>query len=205
MLSSRGRFALEREGVRSRLDPFLETLVLELVKANPARLGHIDARRILFVAGSARLDSRASIRPLTFGGSPPGFVAGTFVKPKIAIGDRVMLYEICLRPRFFLRSTAEERLAILAHELWHIAPAFDGTLARDRRHDTAAKETIEEEAKVIARATIPSPARDMLAYTGELELAAWLSRPPSRIPLLSSLRRDYDERDLCVQVIAQRG
>src|SRR5215813_10200647 len=123
--------------MRPALDPELKALARALAAADPARLGHIDADRILFVAGAARLESRASIRPLTFGGSPPSFRQGAHLKPQITILGTVMLYEICLRPRFFLDATPEERLAIIAHEIWHIAPAFDGTLAEARRHDKA--------------------------------------------------------------------
>jgi hypothetical protein len=184
------------DGVRPVLDPFLVELVRDLRTADPGRLRHLDAERILFVAGAARLESRASIRPLTFGGSPPRYEHGAFAKPHISIRSTPMLYEICLRPRFFLAATPDERLAILAHELWHIAPEFDGTLARARRHVASSAGALEREVRAIVARARDSEARAMLSYTGEIEMRAWLSRPPSRIPLQSSLRRDYDERDL---------
>ncbi len=187
------------------LDHHLRALVSELARSDPGRLGYLDPRRILFVVGAARLESRASIRPLTFGGSPPRFEDGAHVKPEIAIAGVTMLYEICLRPRFFLAATPDERLAILAHEMWHIAPAFDGSLDEGRRHSATPAKTIEREVNAIAAALAHSKAREILAFEGELEMSAWLSRPPSRLPKSSALRKKYDERDLYTAIIAQRG
>jgi hypothetical protein len=199
--------------VRIALDPFLERLVRELLTSAPDALGHIDPRRILFVSGAARLESRASIRPLTFGGSPPSYRSGKFEKPKISMGGTPMLYEICLRPRFFLDATPGERLLILAHELFHIAPAFDGTLAADRRHARAGTEQteqieqieqIEQEVEAIAARVPLSEARAILAHEGELEMRAWLARPPSRIPLEAKIRKAYDDRDLYAAIVTQK-
>src|SRR5204862_91223 len=81
------------------------------------------------------------IRPLTFGGDPPRDTSrdGRWAKPRITIAGRRMLYEICLRPRFFLALSRADRLITLAHELWHIGPAFDRTLSATRRHQAAAE------------------------------------------------------------------
>jgi hypothetical protein len=170
-------------------------LIADLAAAYPKELGHLDPRSILVIAGAARGEARASIRPLTFGGRPPRRVLGDYQKPRIEVGGHEILYELCLRPRYFLGSTAEERLLIFLHELWHISPRFDGSLAEERRHRVAG----EREAATIeglARAFSPSgPAATVLSHQGELRVLAWLSRPPSRLPKNRALR-SYHDADL---------
>src|SRR5262245_28630857 len=98
-----------------------------VIAAVAGELRYLDPARILVVAASARRESAASIRG--FGGE-----SSAYVKPRIRIGGVVQLYELALRPRFFLTMSAQLRAETFVHELWHIAPAFDGTLAADRRH-----------------------------------------------------------------------
>lgn len=191
---------------RPLLEPPLRALLADLVARFPAELGHVDASRILLVAGAARRSTRASIRPLTFGGDPPGFEGISAHKPRVLRGGRLMLYELCLRPRFFLRASPEERLEILVHELWHISSAFDGSLEPSRRHAAAHP----READGFARA-VASRARDegldarVLFYDGELRAPMWLDRPPSLIPSGLEARRAYDEHDLYLGILRQRS
>ncbi len=171
------------------------------------RLGHLDRTRILVIAGPARRESTASIRPLTFGGRPPRRESGGFVKPRISMLGIAALYEIVLRPKFYFAGTIRERLRIFAHELWHISPAFDGTLAAERRHEgPEANEQIERDVLEIADRFLNSRAapiaEELFGYQGELRLPAWLSRPPSREPR-KSRGRDYDERDLYLAIVEQ--
>lgn len=193
---------------RPRLDQALPGMVQCLVCTNPERLGHIDPGAILFVAGSARREATASIRPLFFRGGtrtePP------LIKPEVTMDGRAMRYEICLRPRFFQTCTPSERLRILAHELWHIDPSFDGTLAAERRHAASSACTSRTAVDMLVEGLSgPAGVRfdgplALLAYRGEVTLPAWLSRPPSRIPSEAKLRRAYSEADLFRAIIAQR-
>ena len=186
-------------------DVLLREVVRALVAANPTTLGHVDPQRVLLVAGAARRESRASIRPLTFGGAPPRREQGGWLKPAITVRGVAPLYEICLRPRFFLEATPEARLLTLAHELWHIDPAFDGTLAEDRRHEVCSPARIEREVRAMVAALAPRQRLEetVLAHRGELRLSAWLARPPSRIPAGLTTRVDYDERDLYSAILEQ--
>jgi len=188
--------------MRAALDPALGAIAGELARANP-ELEHVDGTRILFVAGAARRGHRASVRPLRFARGRRS-EDGRWWKPEVIIDGRPMLYEICLRPRFFLEGDGETRLTILAHELWHLAPAFDGTLAEERRHH-AAPSFDELVDTFVARYRAAGFTSDRaLAVEGELELAAWLQRPPSRVAVGVRDRARYDERDLYRAVISQR-
>lgn len=177
-------------------------LIADLAAAHPAELGHLDPRSILVIAGAARGEARASIRPMTFGGSPPRRVYGDFQKPRIEVGGHEILYELCLRPRYFLGGSGAERLLIFLHELWHISPRFDGSLAEDRRHRIAGEReaaTIE----ALARAFSPQGlAARVLDHQGELLVPAWLSRPPSRAPK-GRVMREYHDADLYEAVVRQ--
>lgn len=188
--------------------PLYGALVDALATVVSDRLGHLDRSRILIVTGAARRESSASIRPLTFGGDPPKRERDGFIKPTITMLGEMQLYEIALRPKFFFASTFRERLRIFAHELWHISPDFDGTLASDRRHeDRETSEQIEREVLEIVERFLSSRAaglaEDLLGYAGELRLPAWLSRPPSREPKTTRARLEYDERDLYLSIVDQ--
>ncbi len=177
-----------------------------LAEASAGALGQVDPRHVLVVAGAARREARASIRPLTFGGAPPERARGPWEKPLILRRGAPQLYELCLRPRFFLGATPLERLTVLAHELWHASPAFDGALAEDRRHRAAAPGSIEREVAALvepwrsgARALPP-----ILSHRGELRVPAWLSRPPTQQPRGAGHRARYDDRDLFLAIVEQR-
>lgn len=187
---------------RWRAAPAFQALIADLAAAHPRALGHLEPRSILVIAGAARGEARASIRPLTFGGRPPQRVRGEYQKPRIEVGGHEILYELCLRPRYFLGSSRAERLLIFLHELWHISPRFDGTLAEERRHRIAGE---REAATIEGLAAAFEPqglAASVLTHQGELLIPAWLSRPPSRLPKGRELR-SYHDADLYEAVVLQ--
>lgn len=173
----------------------LRALLCELKTTNPEDLGHLDPARVLFVAGAARLASRATVRGL---GAEPG-------GPEIWLGGQAMAYEICLRPGYFRRCSPSQRLRVICHELWHISPAFDHRLAADRRHGATCERGFAAATERIAQrwerhhdappaALLPQP---------QLELWAWLERPPSR-RLSPAERARYTEAQLYTARIEQR-
>ena len=115
-----------------------------------------------------------------------------------------MLYELCLRPRFFRCASAQQRLRIIAHELWHIDQAFDGTLAPERRHERVEPAEAERAVEaLVSRFLEHEVVPSVLQHVGTLSLSAWLSRPPSRMPTGAGYRASYDERDLYTAMIEQ--
>jgi predicted metallopeptidase len=98
-------------------------------------LAHVRASRVLVVAGEARRNSRATIRPAHFGATRRRVAgSGGPTKALIRVKGRKILYVVTLRPLWFLASTPEERIATIVHELYHASTRFDGTLHRARRH-----------------------------------------------------------------------
>ena len=171
-----------------------------IVEANPRQLGYVDPSRILFIAGAARRDHRASVRPLKYAAAG----GGAYKKPVVQIDGVNMLYEVCLRPRFFLFGDAARRLATIVHELWHMAPAFDGTLAPERRHDRASVCAFNQQVRTMVDRLDPT-STEIFGFEGELTMTAWLSRPPSRVPIEVEHRMLYDERDLFEAIVTQRN
>ena len=190
------------EDKRLLLEPALRELLQRVIRITPEHLGHVQLNQILLIAGSARRDARASIRPLTFGGSPPIFIRGQTRKPRIIIQDQMMLYEICLRPAFFLRCSSQERLSILVHELWHCSEDFDGTLDPQRRHPLKNPRLEQKFNKEVMDATCDLD-RTILDIEGELRAPMWLYRPPSIIPPERSARDIYGDEDLFLGVVRQ--
>lgn len=159
----------------------------------------------MFVAGAARLRSKASIRPLTFGARQLS-ADGRYSKPLIHRRGIAMLYEICLRPAFFLRANGRDRLELLVHELLHVSHEFDGTLDRNRRHSRLPQNEFAELARPIADEVTRSAPRsiEFLSHRGEARLAAWLHRPPSLIlegARASRTVREYDENDMYEAIV----
>ena len=176
-------------------------VIKDLVASNPDSLGHIVPAQILIVAGAARNESKASVRAFT-----PHLPSHSTLKrcPEVTRHGQKVLYEICLRPRYFLESTGEERLHLLAHELYHIAPAFDGTLAEDRRHDVMSNDAWGRALDpILAQTTLSATARQALFQAGTFTLDAWRIRPPSHIPKASNVRHAYSEEDLYLAIITQ--
>lgn len=174
-------------------------LLEEIVAAEPVGFRGVQPSRILVVAGAARRDARASIRPLRFPGGLLRSSDGRFDKPKVTVRGQEMLYEICLRPRFFRTTLPEARLATLVHELWHIGDHSDGTLDPERRHRALGRFEAPVEQLAARLGQMGLGAR--LGPLGEATIAAWLVRPPSQIMQASAVRRNYDERDLYPAII----
>ena len=192
---------MDAEG-RPIIDGALSALCQAVCEANPDGLAHVDASRIVFVAGAARRAARASIRPLTLGGQPPVFRLGDWEKPKIWIDGRLALYEICLRPRYFLHAEPSERLRILAHELWHVDQAFDGTLDKTRRHGPYSAEDTAVDRWVGAWRRAGARGGAVVDHQGEVRLNAWTERPPSRLGPTG--RRRFSQADLHRAIVVQR-
>lgn len=111
----------------------LEPVVADLCERLP-ELGHIDPRRLLLCAARARRGGAggtfARIIPMRFqDGTPYRLYKGQrFALPQIPTEGGDILYLIYLYvPRFF-EQPRERRVLTLIHELYHIAPAFDGTI-----------------------------------------------------------------------------
>lgn len=152
--------------------------LLEHVARTHPEFAHVDASRIVVVAGEARRGSRATVRPLAFTGGRRTDSLGR-KKPLVKVHGQRCLYTITLRPLFFRRSTARQRVATILHELFHISRAFDGTLDHHRRHQHAG-DGFEAEFRPIERRcwkALPKDLRAPFAYDGEVRIAQWLERP----------------------------
>ena len=160
------------------------------------KLAHVRPEALLFVAAQARRASAATIRPLFFSGGRPQ-EDGLF-KPIVRMNGQRMRYEIALRPPFFRRCSPRRRLEILVHELWHIAPDFDGSLASERRH-TGQNETCAPFVQEVLQQTELAVAADFLSLSGVSSMQAWLHRPPTRMP--ADEPRLYTEAELYLQPV----
>lgn len=112
-----------------------EQVLADLCTALPD-FAHIDPRRLLVCLTRSRRRTGggtfAKIVPMRFpDGSPLKQVNGhCYALPQIPTPAGDVLYLIYLYiPRFFEQS-AERRVLTLVHELYHIAPAFNGTIRR---------------------------------------------------------------------------
>lgn len=169
--------ALER---RPNLGNVIKALIRDVSRKLP-EFAHIDASRILVVAGEARRASRATVRPLSFADSGDRIsLDGRRAKPVVQIGGKRMLYVVSLRPRFFLRSTPEQRVETVLHELFHISQRFDGTLDPARRHSRlpgrAFRDLFEPLVERYLEVCPPEILR-ALAHDGEVLMRQWLERP----------------------------
>lgn len=159
-------------------------LVADMARTLP-ELAHIDAARILFVAGEARRASRATVRPL-----------GKQGHPDVRLGGRRMLYCITLRPKFFRASSPEERVATLLHELLHISPRFDGSLHEGHRHDTIANSRFAALLAPLQQRYLELGDPQLVAvlgHDGEVLARQWLERPTGK-----GGRARYTEQQLFV-------
>lgn len=152
--------------------------LIEHVARSMPQFAHVDASRIVVVAGEARRGSRSTIRPLAFTGGRRTDSLGR-KKPLVKVHGVRVLYTITLRPLFFRRSTPRQRVATVLHELFHISRAFDGTLDLERRHRHAG-EGFEAAFRPIERRAwkgLPAELRAPFAYDGEVWVRQWLERP----------------------------
>lgn len=164
---------------------------------------HIRPERILIVAGEARRASRGSIKPLTFAQSKSKDPLG-HRKPVVRIEGKRMLYCITLRPLFFRESTARDRVQTLLHELFHVAPAFDGTLDEAHRHARLGPAFARTLRPLVRRYLRQCP-KELLAafsYDGEVRVHQWLERPGAYLLEGSGkVRRLYTEAQLFLATV----
>ena len=171
-----------RRSERPNLTLLCRRVVADLARKLP-ELAYLKASRILFVAGEARRASRATVKPL---GGKRGH--------RVVLQGRRLLYVVTLRPRFFRSSTPEQRVATLLHELLHISPRFDGTLAEERRHDRLPGDEFDQLLSPPLRRYLAAADGALLAalgHDGEVLARQWLERPTG-----ASGRRKYTEADL---------
>ena len=187
----------------------LRRLLEALVSAAPGALAGVDPDRVLIIAAAARKDAHASIRPLSFGGHPPRYVSDgqRLQKPKVVIDGREMLFEIALRPRFFLDTHPLERVSILAHELYHVDPERPGLLSEARRHVHASPGALDEATREIVESWRAKGAKagEVVELRDELTLDAWRVRPPSRLLETHRDQRLYTEQHLYPAVVSFAG
>ncbi len=182
---------------RPNLNAAVSALIAHISDVVP-EYGHIDAQRILIVAGEARRASRGTVKPLFFqGGQRIDFLGRR--KPAVEIGGRRMRYIITLRPLFFRKATLRQRITTILHELFHISPVFDGSLDLSRRHARAGS-SFDTQFRPVARRALrriePAFLR-LLEYNGEVRVLQWLEKPQSWMPGEKlSHRLKYTEKHL---------
>ncbi len=168
---------------------------------------HIDPARILIVGGEARRASRGTVKPLCFTARRRTDSVGR-KKPLVKVRGVQMLYSITLRPLFFRRSTARERVATVLHELFHISKEFDGTLDHKRRHAEAGEGFEAEFAPLERRCwrRLPPTVVAPFAIEGEVRVLQWLERPQSWMPgERASQRSLYTERHLFEGIVRMKA
>jgi hypothetical protein len=167
---------------------------------------HVDPAKIVVVAGEARRASRSTVRPLAFTGGRRKDSLGR-KKPLVKLHGVRVLYTITLRPLFFRRSTPRQRVATILHELFHIAPAFDGTLDVQRRHQHAG-DGFEVAFRPVERRAwkgLPEELRALFAHDGEVWVKQWLERPQAwSTGEKASHRALYTERHLFDGVVRMK-
>lgn len=167
------------------------------VAATMKEFRHIDPNAVLVLAGEARRASRGTVKPLCFARGKLKDALGRR-KPLVTFHGHRVLYAVTLRPLFFRRSTARQRVATILHELFHIGPEFDGTLDSRRRHRAgggfeAAFGPIERR----CWKKLPAELIEAFSYDGEVRVLQWLEKPQSWLPeSRASHRTHYTEAHL---------
>ncbi|WP_050724306.1 putative metallopeptidase [Vulgatibacter incomptus] len=165
---------------RPNLGKTIKAVMRDAARRLP-EFAHIDASRILIVAGEARRASRATVRPMCFADSRTRFsLDGKRAKPIVQLRGTQMLYVVAFRPRFFMRSTPEQRVETILHELWHMAQEFDGTLHRARRHAVLPGQRFHDVFQPLVKrylSAVPPKLLAALAFHGEGIMRHWLERP----------------------------
>ena len=155
-------------------------------------LSYVQAGRVLFVAGEARRNSRATIKPLA--------------NTRVLLRGKRAFYCITLRPKFFRASTPEERVETLLHELLHISAEFDGRLHEGRRHSSLPGAKFRSLLRPLVRRYLAHAEPNLLSglgHHGEVVARQWLERPTGK----SSRGQAYTEKHLFlgpVQMITRR-
>lgn len=148
----------------------LEVIVHDLCARIP-EFAHINPRRLLVCVARTRTTRAggtfAKIIPMRFpDGSPLKTVRDQlFSLPQIPTADGDVLYLIYVYlPRFF-QQPFERRLLTLVHELYHIAPAFDGTirLFGSRAHGASREQFNDRLQPLIQQYLATRPSDELLA------------------------------------------
>jgi len=144
-------------------------------------LRHVDMSQVAVGFSQARhgrLDGvYATIQPLRFPGgtrtntTPRG---ATWQMPRVVVNGREVLYVVTYRlPRFLLLGF-EEKLETVVHEMYHISPAFDGTLRLfegKKRYHTGSKNRYNEVMRQIGLRYLKATSRPELHEFLRLDFA----------------------------------
>ena len=173
----------------------IRVLMRDLSTRSP-EFSHLVPARVLVVAGEARRASRGSVKPLAFARAKSRDHSGVR-KPVVRVDGRRMLYCVTLRPLFFRDSRPEQRIETLLHELYHVSPAFDGTLDPARRHARLGGKFSRRFRPLLRRylRDCPPDVIAPFAHHGPVRILAWLERPPATHARGRS-RRVYTEEQL---------
>ena len=188
------------------LNRAIRALMRDLAVRSP-EFAHLIPARVLIVAGEARRASRGSVKPLAFARARSRDSTGAR-KPVVRVDGRRMLYCVTLRPLFFRDARPEQRIETLLHELYHVSPAFDGTLDPSRRHTRLGASFSRTFRPVVRRYLRQCPPEVLapFAHHGPVRILAWLERPPATHARGRS-RRVYTEEHLytvTVQMLTRR-
>jgi len=144
-------------------------------------LSHVQAGRVLFVAGEARRNSRATIKPLANTGSCSGESA-----PSTASRCAPSSFAAALRKRGWRR---------FCNELLHISAEFDGRLHEGRRHSSLPGAKFRSLLRPLVRRYLAHAEPNLLSglgHHGEVVARQWLERPTGK----SSRGQAYSEKHL---------
>lgn len=185
----------------------VKRLIRDLALRVP-ELRHVRASRVLVVAGEARRNSRATIRPAHDGATRRRAGAEGATKPLVRIKGRKILYVVTLRPLWFLASTPDERIGTVLHELYHASNRFDGTLHRGRRHSRYPRSRYNRKIRTLLRAYLSRAPEEVVApfaHQGVVRARMWLERPGTfRDPEYTG-RRLYTEKQLYYGLVRMRA
>jgi len=157
----------------------IEHILRDLCAAIP-EFAHIDPRRILVcmahTRGTRAGGTFAKIVPMRFANATPFKVVGgvTHALPQIPTPHGEILYLIYVYfPRFF-EQPFERRLLTLIHELYHIGPAFDGTIRRvgGGAHGASRERFNANLQPLIEHYQAVTPGADLLVLRQDLKLLA---------------------------------
>jgi predicted metallopeptidase len=182
--------------LRTNVSRAIRLLIRDIARRIP-ELSHVRADRVLVVAGEARRASRATIRPMRV--ADTGKLrsrTGTRRKPRVTFRGHPILYVMTMRPLFFRNSTPEARVESVIHELFHVSPKFDGTLASDRRHAVLGRAPFEKALRPLVKGYLADCQESLLArlsVNGDVLMRQWLERPPNTYRAGSRQRRTYSE------------
>ena len=174
--------------LRPNMTLAVKRLIRDVAERLP-ELAHVEASRVLVVAGEARGTSRATIRPGQLGPARSG-TKRRFIR----VRGREIRYVITLRPLWFLASTAEERVGTLLHELYHASLRFDGSLHRARRHTHLPRPRYDRHIRELLTrylAVAPPELIAPFAREGIVKIRMWL-RLPRRVGPRGASAREVD-------------